>query len=216
MPPLLGLWMALAGMAPAAAALSGTVAWDFKMVDWRGLYMPSAADPGAFDAIEVHQGIAITPEAGPSLRDIFGATGQTRIETDDEVAGKDYPGRDRIRIVTDVGGEARLEVDMVMERRDGSEMPTARARYTVPLVRFGNGWAAPIADSGPHFDAATRLQTGAIRGHLNAMGWRIKGLKSSHTLPPGEHALRLMPEAGGWRLISVVPYTIRVAARLSK
>lgn len=213
---LLVLSAAWAGMPPPKASLSGKAAWTYKVLDWRTLYMPSKDAPGAFDAVELHQGYAIVSEASPSLKNVFGPAGQSRITEDDEVAGKDFPGRDRIRIVEDGRGGSRLEVEWAMLERDGSAMPAAEARYSVPLTRFGDGWAVAVPASRPHFDAQARLQGEAVRGHLEADGWRVSGLRASSTPPAAEQALRLVPESGGWRFLSATPFTMTVRAAVSK
>lgn len=202
--------------ATRAPALSGRAAWRYKALDWRALYMPSADEPGSFDAVSLHQGYTVEHSADPALKDIFGPAGQSRITDDDEVAGKDFQGRDRIRFLTDGRGGARLEVDYAVYRRDNTDMTGVAARYVLPLAPFGNGWAVPLAKSRRHFDEQARLQGEVAARYLRDSGWRVTDIVPKSTPPAGEHALRLVPEAGGWRFISGTPFTIGFEAKVSR
>jgi hypothetical protein len=206
---------ALAGMAPVKEGLRGSASWRFTVLDGRVLYKPSPKLAGTFDAVEVHQSFKIEADGTGALKNVMGPAGQSRMGDDDAVAGKDFPGHDRIRLAEGPGGAMRLEFDVLMSVRDGSVLDVA-GRYSLPLQPFGNGWAVMTTDAARHFSEQARMQGESNLGHLRADGWKVESLKAAFTAPKAEHALRLVPEDGGWRLLSSTPYVLQVHARLSR
>lgn len=206
---------AAAGMAPVKEGLRGTASWRFTVLDGRVLYKPAKKLAGTFEAVEVHQSFKMEADGTGALKNVMGPAGQSVMGDDDAVAGKDFPGHDRIRLIEGAGGAMRLELDVLMSVRDGSVLDVA-GRYSLPLQRFGNGWAVMTADAARHFSEQARMQGQTNLGHLRADGWKVESLKAAFTAPKAEHALRLVPEDGGWRLLSATPYVLRVHAQLSR